>query len=83
MVTKLLHNYFLFILDLWNISKCGVKQKRDVLGSSNSWRLLLVTILANKSTKTFFGLICYICSQIMIRRRSLLPQEATIFNTGI
>ena len=55
MVAKLLHSHFLFILDRWNISECGVKEKGDVLGSSYSWWFLLVNIVVNKSTTKTFG----------------------------
>ena len=52
MVTKFVHNHLLFILDRCNISEYGVK-KGDVMGSSSSWRLLLVNIFAKKNMNFF------------------------------
>ena len=80
----ILHNYFLLILDRWNICERGVKKNKwDVLGYSNSWRLLLVNIFAKKLEKNILGgNILYFFSNNDQKTR-FWPLKSIIFNTGI
>ena len=68
----------LFPCYIWQVEyiwKWCEKNKWDVLGYSNSWRLILVNIFAKNNLKIIFGAIFPIFSQIMIRKHKLLASK--------